>query len=198
MKTLKSNYLPWGIVVGLLIYLFVFAPGKEVVTITIPSKSGEKIIDAPKPIVKYDTIYEPGKEKPVLVEVKNPVNEELKSKYLAANDSIEKLNLYILAVTQREYVETLSDSIQDITVFSRVTGTLDYQEIKYVTKEKEVEVKINTNRTKVFAGPFVRANVKGFGGQSVGLGLSIVNKKSLVRGGYDNNGFGTLGYEFKF
>lgn len=190
MKILNSRFLQWGIIAGLLIYIFIY-DGSRIEEIVLPPVKNEKTIVKPRVIIQYDTVYLKGKDGKtieVVKEVENPVNNDLVNAYLMQRDSIEKLNLYMSAVTKREYSETLSDSIQDINVFSRVTGTLDYQKISYETKERSIDVKVKRKKPGLFLEGFATYNTNSdVIDPSLGVGLSLVNSKNIVRLGYDTN-----------
>lgn len=116
-------------------------------------------------------------EKPIYVEVENPVNIKLLKEYNEAKDSIVKLNLYKNAITNRTYSQKFEDSIQQVTVNSKVQGKLLEQDISYFIKprslivDRTVEVPIE-NKLKVF------------GGVELGLPISQDEVTPIVKGSF--------------
>ena len=101
------------------------------ITIVLPEEegsSGEVILEEVKP----DTVYVPKIQKQIVVD------KEYKIKYEKAVDSIEKLNLYLDAITINTYEGILvnDDKIQ-ITGKAQVRGALNSYKIDYTLKEKE-------------------------------------------------------------
>lgn len=84
-----------------------------------------------------------------------PINKLLIDRYTEAVDSIEKLNLYIKAITQREYTVEFTDSIQNVRVYSHVQGELLAQSINYHILPRKIKVDTTLaipmkNKVKVF------------------------------------------------
>lgn len=101
------------------------------VTIVLPEEkgsTGEVVLKE----VKTDTVYIPKIQKQIVVD------KEYKVKYEQAVDSIEKLNLYLDAITINTYEGILvnDDKIQ-ITGKAQVRGALNNYKIDYILKEKE-------------------------------------------------------------
>lgn len=101
------------------------------ITIVLPEEegsSGEIVLEE----VKTDTVYIPKIQKQIIVD------KEYKIKYEQAVDSIEKLNLYLDAITINTYEGVLvnDDKIQ-ITGKAQVRGALNNYKIDYTIKEKE-------------------------------------------------------------
>ncbi len=101
------------------------------VTIVLPEEkgsTGEVVLKE----VKIDTVYVPKIQKQIIVD------KEYKIKYEQAVDSIEKLNLYLEAITINTYEGILvnDDKIQ-ITGKAQVRGALNNYKIDYTLKEKE-------------------------------------------------------------
>lgn len=139
--------IAWGLVLILGVLLYLAQPsGGDLVA--VPVRTNTKVITAPQPIQRTDTLVLSGGGVQI-VPRENPVNAELLSRYEATKDSLERLKLYREAVTQREYIETLEDSVQKITVKSSVTGTLDSQVISYTTKP--VIIRGDSRRLKSFS-----------------------------------------------
>lgn len=102
-------------------------------------------IEVPVPVVehKFDTIYLP---KEIKKEVK-VVDTMYLDKYIRLKDSVDKLEFIKDAITIREYSEKFEDSIQNIYVFSEVTGRLNSQTVRYVTKERVIKLDTTINTT---------------------------------------------------
>ena len=189
---LNKTTIPWIIICGLLVYLFMV--DKEVKTVYLPSSEGVKEIIKPVPVIQYDTIVEKGSIK--VVEVENPYNHELLERYNKALDSIKKLSLYKQAVTHHTYVESLEDSIISITVRSKTTGTLDHQNISYKTKPREIEIRSKV-KPKLYLSGFGRSQLGLDGQTALGLKADLVNEKTIITAGYDSRENVTLGIGFK-
>lgn len=134
MKT--REWLAWLICAFLVVLLYLAEPERE--TIVIPPRVNTKVITTPSPIVRKDTLVLSG-GKMEIVTRRNPVDSLLLARYRQAQDSLQKLQMYKEAITVRDYVEKLEDSVQTITVESRVTGTLNRQSISYKTKPMIIE-----------------------------------------------------------
>lgn len=186
MKHSKYLIIALTASVGLNIYLW----NREQETITIPPQASSITIEAPEPIVIYDTIIKEGKTEYVAKE--NPINEELLSKYKNSLDSIEKLKLYSLAITERKYFEVFNDSVQKITVESNVIGTLTKQKISYITKPKEITILKPSNRLEIYLGGNISVPVVNPAGSlldplGVGLELQVLTNKNIFKLGIDTN-----------
>lgn len=166
-------------------------PGK--IEVEIQAHENDTIIDSPIPVGRIDTVYiDSGGVQMIqdIVEVENPVNAVLLAKYQEAvrqNDSLKQLNLYIAAVTEREYRETLSDSIQDITVLSKVTGTLTGQVISYRIKPRTIAVKVPKLKPSFYAGAYTYMPIGYREAPVVGFSVQMMNKNhnKIYTAGFD-------------
>lgn len=193
---MKKSYL-YIIITTLSILLLVsWFTKSETQIIKIPSKTNTVTINNPVPVVLYDTVQEKGQI--IYKEIPNKVNEQLLEDYQIAKDSITKLNLYKEAVTERNYTEILEDSVQKITVNSKVIGTLKSQTIQYVTKEQSIFLKpVKLHKTEVFAG--ISTNIPTIPNiaPSIGLNLHLKTKKNLYTVGFDTAKNVNIGVSFK-
>jgi len=186
---------PYLVIIGLLIYIF--NNNVESIDILIPSKEAIKVVTNPQPVVKVDSLYLSNGEIR-LVSVKNPVNQELLTKYNQAKDSLSKLQVYKDAITEREYVEYLKDSVQTVTVKSKVIGTLTEQIISYRTNPISITKKSLKSNTEVFIGGFTGLPTDPIYNRfTLGANLNIKSKKVLYSIGYDTDRRLTLGAAFK-
>lgn len=156
----------------------------------IEEAEAEFVISEPIPVVRIDTVYSHSTQKPVqYIAVENPVNKELLEAYKKARDSIQKMLLFKEAVTQRKYVEVVSDSLQEITVESEVVGTLLSQKISYVTKAYDLEVV--QERKRKFPSLYVGIYNDDIRGgdlfRSTGLKLSVKSGQILFDLGINSN-----------
>lgn len=204
MKGLKINK-KYSLTVRFLVFLLLLAVisfvccklskngGSEVIEIDIPAYENQAFIDSPMLIGRVDTVYvDSGGVKLIkeIIEVENPVNVVLLALYEEAvrqNDSLKQLNLYRMAITEREYIETLSDSIQDITVRSKVTGTLSSQEIRYSIKPRKIAVKVPKLKRSFYAGAYTYMPIGYREAPVVGFSAQLVNKKhsKIYTAGFD-------------
>lgn len=168
------------------------------------------IIEVPVPIVENytDTIYKP---KPIYIN--NPLdkeliaeNKDLIDKFKKA-DSLLKLKQYQDAIAINEYKEEYIDTFQTITIYTKTRGELLEQYAHYKTKpyniklDTTVKVKVK-NKFKVFGLIEGGSNIidENSFSQVVGKG-TVIFKNSKDNGislGIDTQGYGYLGYMFKF
>ena len=83
MNFINKKYIPYYIIAALLLYILMIGK-KEVVEVVIPSKTGSVEISDPKPEKEVDTVYIDTTDQTKgfrLVEVENPLNQELLQKY---------------------------------------------------------------------------------------------------------------------
>lgn len=186
--------LPYVIIALLLVYIFSIK--REVITVEIPSKNNSKLILKPKPVVRLDSTLLPSMEYRV-VQIPNPINQELLSKYNQAKESLTKLQVFKEAVTQREYIETLKDSTQTITVRSKVTGTLDEQIISYRTNPITIERKSLKSSTELYLGAFSTISSDLKQNLNVGVQANLKTKSKIYTIGYDVQKNIHLGISFK-
>ena len=133
------------------------------IEVPVPAKEGEIKIDS----ISY----------PVYIEVENPLNKKLVEEFTKTKDSLQKLKLYVDAITTRTYKETFKDSTQTIEVTSTVQGKLLEQKLVYhinpYTLPVEVTIPIETkNKFKVFAGAEVGLPLDG----------TLINLSPVVKG----------------
>lgn len=125
-----------GNIILLIIIFFLFrgseTPEPEIIiqdrVIEIPGKDG-----------KLDTVY-----LPTPISIVNPVNTELLSKYNSLKDTVAKLELFKTVIAEREYNEVYEDSIQKITIYTKVQGKLLKQAPKYQIKPSTITIKDTT------------------------------------------------------
>lgn len=159
-----------------------------IVEVEVPGKQGE---------IKIDSI-------PVPYAVKNPINDELFSKYEIANDSIKKL-LFIMSIAEKEYNISFKDSIQNIDVYSKLkNGKLINQTVKYdIFPRKEivetiVEVPV-PKYNKILAGVELGMPFNNNNKPVTKFNLMFQNKKdNILSLSYDTNGTGWVGYNISF
>lgn len=106
-------------------------------TIDIKRDTIVKYIKVDSIHTKFDTIYLPS---PVKYR-NNPHNKELIAKYKSAKD---KLKLYRDAIKEKSYQEIYEDSIQKVTVYSKVQGRLVKQSVNTTLKPKRYKYKETT------------------------------------------------------
>lgn len=159
--------------------------------IVTPEKKGSFSSYKPTSINLPNYIFFNGKD---TVELENPINKELESKYLQAEkekDSLKLKLLYYEAIQMRKYHEVYEDKNIVIDVFANTTGTLDSLGVKYKTKEDSIRLKQPVFR--LLAGPELQLhNNQLFPAASIG----IQNKKgNIFEGSYNTNGDFSIGYK---
>lgn len=131
-------HILYFIIIAAILYFNSVTPTQEANKIILPEIEGnfkaDKIVEE-KDTLKKKVIYI-NKE----IEVPSKTNEKLLAEYEKAKDSIDKLNLYISLIQDREYFKTFSDENLEIDVEAYVTGKLNNLDLKYRIKQKEVEI----------------------------------------------------------
>lgn len=110
-------------------------------TINIPAVEGVFKADSIKPIEnskKKKVVY----QKDTIV-VPEALNEDLLLKYAQAQDSIERLNLYVDMIQTRKYFKNFKDDNINIDLEMNVTGKLEDVKLEYQTFQKSIEVPRN-------------------------------------------------------
>ncbi len=185
-----KKYLPWFIIIVLTLLLV--TKKTEIQTITIPAKEGSFDRPNPKPVVRLDTIIRDGKTE--VVEIKNPVNQDLLNRYNGLKDSIAKIDFVREVITERSYKEIFKDSTQTITVESEVIGTLVNQKVSYHIPAQQVEVKTKTQKYHLYGGfsTIIRPNPE------PSINLHLTAPKTIYTLGYEpiNKGI-NVGIAFK-
>lgn len=164
------------LVIAILVFLLVKDCGGNTYIKEKPKTNTFKV-ENPQPITLYDTIYVDSVTTKIVVK-ENPVNQALLAKYKAAKDSLERLQLYKQAVTQRTYKQLYEDSTQAITVTSKVTGTLDSQGLIYTFKPSLTTTTSQTNRG-LYLGLSLKANYKPLNRFEPQISLNYLNNKTL-------------------
>lgn len=186
----------WSAVVLLVFNTFRSSPDLEVIEVILPIRKNTKVITNLVPIIdkKRDEI---GITHFQTLRIKEPLNDSLVRSYLVLRDSLSRLHNFIEATQQRDYVETLEDSLQVITVETRVNGFIREQIISYETKPQVIEVKTKAKRGGVYVGGFVTTPLHPGFSPSLGAALNLVSPKKVISLGYDTNKNLTLGLTLK-
>ncbi len=92
----------------------------------------EKIIKVPEIVNHFDTvtIFKPFK--------RIVIDSTYKDKYLSAKDSVERLELYLKAITVKEFNQNFTDTFQSIDVYTKTRGDLLAQTVRYKAFEREI------------------------------------------------------------
>lgn len=167
----------------------------------------DRIVEVPGKDGKLDTIYLP---KPI--NIKNPINTELLSKYNSLKDTVAKLELFKTVIEERDYNEVYEDNIQKITIYTKVQGKLLKQAPKYEIKPSTIVIKdtttINYNKppaNKLLIGLETGLPLDIFAKKEIGIINPVVkgsiyfqNKKSnIITAGFDSNKTIWAGYIIK-
>jgi hypothetical protein len=110
----------------------------------------EKIIKIPEIKNHFDTIT-------ILKPFKQfKIDSAYKNRYLMAKDSLERLNLYLSAITVKEYNQNFTDSTQSIDVWTKSRGELLAQTLKYKIFERQIinidTIKLPKSRRTIHLG----------------------------------------------
>lgn len=166
----------------------------KIVEIELPVRTNTKVITNPAPIADSNTKIITHFE---TIKITEPKNDTLVQAYLAQKDSLSKLNHFIDATRQRDYVELLEDSLQVITVETRVRGFMQEQIIKYKTKPQTVKIKVKSGRKGLYAGGFITMPQQTGLNPSLGGAINVVSPKKVFSLGFDTNKTLTAGLTFK-
>lgn len=119
---------------GVSYFLLLKPRGKEIVrvpvTVRVKTPQIEKVTDT---VIVVDTIYNDR-----IIYRENAPDKELAQKYQQSQDTVEKLNMYLSAITERIYDVEFTDSIQNIKVHSSIRGELLKQSLSYTVYPQEV------------------------------------------------------------
>lgn len=202
MENIKK-YIYSIIIVLLLLTIFTqrsCSEDKKIVyqKVIIPAKSGNFKTTKPKeitsPKIKYVIQY---KDRKVVTSAK--VDTILAKEYLKANDSIEKLNLYLNSIKVRKYSQNFNNDDLDLTIDAEATGTLNYLKPKYTLKQREISVPIKQKETSiaVYTGLELKTSLDA-SKTSLKGDLGIQNKKGDIYSvGYDTNKNVYIGYKIR-
>lgn len=154
-----------------------------------------------KPIPnKIDTVYlDSIVYKNKIVKVDRPVDKKLVEDYLKAKDSIAKLKLYVNSVQTNTYTKTFSDDKIDITVNAETTGTLNWLDLKYKSKDIKVDLPVITKTTKfaLYAGGSLNVNIVDIKPEYF-VNAGVQNKRGdIILGGFGSNKTIQAGYVFR-
>lgn len=95
----------------------------------------EKIVTIPEVINHFDTIT-------ILKPFKSiEIDSTYKQQYLKSKDSIQRLNLYLEAISVHEYNQNFKDSTQSIDVWTRTRGSILGQTVNYKIFEQQITTK---------------------------------------------------------
>lgn len=146
-----------------------------------------------------DTIYEDS-----LIYISKTIP-DTSNKYLLAYlaDSINRLNLFIEAITERVYTESYKDTNQEVIVYSKTRGSLIEQSISYTmfpktyTIDTIIEVSCpKKNELYLSGGIGYDLGLNKYSFQSQ---LSLINKKNrMLSAGINTNRQAFLTYGIKF
>ncbi|MBA4154143.1 hypothetical protein [Flavobacterium sp.] len=149
--------------------------------IVIPEKSGtfEPVVpkqevakwNDPKPIIKW---------KEIKIEIENPINLKLFNDYLTAKDSMERMNIMLLAVTERTIDEPFEDSLIKINITGSVYGTVKNIKPTYTIKSIEVDAPEEKETVFRLMGGVEFGNTLQFDSFLVKGNLGFQNKKGNV------------------
>jgi len=165
------------IVVIALLLIYITSIRKEVEYITIPPKTNTKVVIAPRPVKLVEDLT-------------------LEGEFAKATPEV-KIEMFKDAVTIRDYEEELVDSVQTITVNSRVQGRLLEQIITYRTNPVTIERKTVKSSTEFFLGGFTTIPTVPMQRLGLGAEINIKNNNKIYGVGYDINGNISASISFK-
>lgn len=132
----------------------------------------ERIIKVPEIVNHFDTvtIFKPFK--------RTIIDSTYKDAYLAEKDSVKRLNLYLKAITVKEYTQNFTDTFQSIDVYTKTRGDLLAQTVNYKTFEREIIYK----DTVILPKPrrTLHLGVEGNNNLDFKAGLLYTNRKKTI------------------
>jgi hypothetical protein len=200
MRNLNSDIIKYLIIVILvgIIFLQRSCYKEHVSIVKLPEVKGTFDTVKPKEIPsKTKYVYTTLKGKTIYLT--NPVNDSLVKEYEKATDSICKLQLYLDAISEREYLTEYDNDTINLKVYSKVQGTLLKEKPSYVIKTRSVETSklIKEQKFAMYAGVDVFDN-KLFNNFGVKASLGFQNKnKDILTFSYDTHKNFYLGYSVK-
>lgn len=174
------------VIAFLIVIWFLLQKEKEtvIVDVVIPPIEG-----------KFDTIYVP---KPITIVERDPLNEDLYDKYLKAKDSLERLQMYLDAISIKEYKEVYEDSTITITTYSKTRGDLLEQTNEYYIKPRVIPTEINVEKVNQLYG-IIEGGISVDLKPTISAGLILKNKKdNLLSLKINSNKEVLVGYGYKF
>jgi hypothetical protein len=175
---------PWIIVFILSILLFT-CKRTEIKKETVIVKVPEKVVE-----IQTETKIKYLKSKPEIIkiagkeiEVENPVNLELAKNFIKQTDSINKLNLYLEAISEKEQIRTFDKDGVTVDVKTKTRGDILNQSITVSIKEQKTEVpkKLDNFGFLVTSGLIQNQTNKNINFEA-GVGVRIKKTGILVKG----------------
>jgi hypothetical protein len=154
---IKNNYkiIPYLVIIGLLVYIFILPETKQNKTLTqkviIPEKKGE--IKNPVVIIKHKGIKDSIIWRDKIIRTENPVNKKLAKDFILSqkeNDSLKSLKLYLDAIEEVDGTYVFNDKYLNIELTTKTRGEILKISSKYTIKEREEIVQVKQKET-VFA-----------------------------------------------
>lgn len=163
---IPTKYIPYLLIAGLiLLVLYLFNRPKEIVTVRIPAVTNELKSQPPvylQPELKVTTVRWEAHN--IEVKAEGRTNTLLLEKYKDSLTTLkERFEMYVDAVTIREFSNTFEDEYLKLTISGEVQGKLNYLKPDYTIKEREVEVAV----------PEKRFGIGIYGGYGISNGLLL-------------------------
>ena len=179
LKSIISNikWTPLKISIGVnlvlvILIIFLFSGKPEVIEPKIIIK--DRIVEVPAKEGVLDTIYLP---EPFIVDIPNPVNQELLDKYTTLKDSVAKVKMFKEAITENEYNETYEDENVKIDVYTKVRGKLLKQAPNYFIKPSKITIQ---DTTAIITPYTPKPHL--YGGIEIGVNIPKNNYKPIIKG----------------
>lgn len=200
MKNLNGDIIKYLIIIILtgIIFLQRSCYKEHVNIVNLPEIKGSFDTIKPKEIPsKKEYVYTTLKGKTIYLT--NPVNDSLVKEYEKAQDLICKLQLYLDAVSEREYLTEYDNDTLNLKVYSKTQGILLKQKPSYTIKARTVNTPIKCKEQKfaTYAGIDVFDN-RSFNNFGVRASLGFQNKsKDILTISYDTHKNFYIGYSVK-
>ncbi|HET8885874.1 MAG TPA: hypothetical protein VFM70_05920 [Salinimicrobium sp.] len=148
MIVLKKTWTYIVIAILLLILFFKGCdsePKKKTIEVKVPEITAELPEQKPEHKNAKDPVEVKWKEK--VIEVPNPVNEELAIAYQKAKDSLERYKMYLDAIQMREFISEYEDDNLKLTLTGMVQGEVQSIKPTYTIKERTATAEVEEKET---------------------------------------------------
>lgn len=168
-----KKYIPWAIIIVLLMVIFTDSSKEKKITVTIPEEQGQFKTDTVVNTVHDTVTVIKWETKTVTVNAK--VNDTLVHSYTQLTDSLQRLHMYLDAITLRNYKKTFNDDYFRLDVTGQVQGKVNTMNIDYTIKERQVDTIIKIPRKKFGVGVFGGLDYRGQPTFGVGVNYNLLS-----------------------
>lgn len=211
----KTKWIYWAII-GVLITLLILqhsCQGNGDTKTTVTTRDVDVIVPGSEGSFETPTnqheLPSAGKDSIVyydkLIYVESKVNKELVDKYKAAENEIDRLNVFLNSIRERDNVTEFEDDYLKLKIDTKVQGKLKEVKPSYIIKPRTITIPETTitkettvsSKFALFAGVNAQTNTS-FGTLAPGADLSAqINGKTIISAGINTNKDVTVGVKFR-